>query len=388
MPAGAAPAVALAPSAGAGISAADPGRRVVARPSRGRAPRGRRRRRRRRGARRAEQQVVDAQAGVALPAVAEVVPEGVDAARRGCSVADRVGPALRRAGAGSAARLSGCSSASSRHDVGLVDVESRSAPRCSRRPAPPAGRCRSSAARARSGARTRRACSRTSGPAAGCRWAGRGRRRARRRPPPRGSGCACRRVAGQAAARLDRRRAARQDRDAVAATSGRARSRRSRRRADRRRREGRRRAPSAPAGRRRRAATSSSHSSRRGRRPLMPLTLKVAIFIRRMGRAVRSLSARSSAADTADTIASMAPNAAGLTRCSSKPALERLRAIALLAVAGHRHQVAAGSGGVAQLARDLVAVHARQADVEEDDLRSPLVADLERLGPSSASRVS
>ena len=133
-------------------------------------------------------------------------------------------------------------------------------------------------ARARSGARTRPACSRTSGPAADCRSAGRSRRRARRRPRPR---CSAPGVSSSSPGRprrdVDRLGAARQDRDAVPGPLAATRPRRSRRRAIAAR------GNSASAAlsscrRRRRARPPSSHSSRSGRRRLTPLMLQVAIF--------------------------------------------------------------------------------------------------------------
>ena len=97
------------------------------------------RRRRRPGAAegRAQQQMIEAQAGVARPAVAHVVPERVDAAPPDAACADRVGPALieQRGEGGAALRLQQRILV-----LGLrrIDVERRSARRCSRRPARPA----------------------------------------------------------------------------------------------------------------------------------------------------------------------------------------------------------------------------------------------------------
>ncbi len=92
----------------------------------------------------AEQDVVEAQAGVALPVLPEVVPEGVDALV-GMAGAEGVQPALRQqalvAGRGSPA-AAGRSSAT----TAGCRCRSRWGRRCSRRPAPPDGRCRSSAA--------------------------------------------------------------------------------------------------------------------------------------------------------------------------------------------------------------------------------------------------
>ena len=109
----------------------------------------------------------------------------------------------------------------------VVDVEVGRHDVVVARRSPPAARRRERLRHAGSAARTRRACSRTSGPAADCRSAGRGRRRGRRRPRPRGSGCACRPGRRAARADFDRLRAPREDRDAVPGRSGRARPRRS-----------------------------------------------------------------------------------------------------------------------------------------------------------------
>ena len=141
-----------------------------------------------------------------------------------------------------------------RHDVVVAGQHHRRARRDQRR------------RHGRSAARTRPACSRTSAPAADCRWAGRGRRPARRSPPPRCSGPGDRpRSPGRARAGQHRLGAARQDGDAVPAplappdraVAG---------RLDRRRRERASCSPSAPAGRPRPAAAFASHSSRLGSR--------------------------------------------------------------------------------------------------------------------------
>ena len=149
----------------------DPGRRVIARCSRPRISRSTPARARRRPEARAHEQVVDAQSGVARPAVAQAVPEGVEARRRdGARAARR--SSLARAG-GDRPRAAPAAAARCRATSGWRRCRGRSARRCSRRRGRPDARARRGPRRARSAARTRRACSRTSGRAAGCRWAGR-----------------------------------------------------------------------------------------------------------------------------------------------------------------------------------------------------------------------
>ena len=151
------------------------------------------------------------------------------------------------------------------HDVVVAGEHHRMAARLA---APP---------RARSAARTTRACSRTWGRAAGCRWAGRGSRRRCRRPPPRCSGSGRRR--DRPAARAGSRSAPRPWRGSRrrSTSAGRARSRRSPPRGSPRWET-----PSSAFSSCRQATSGdscSSHWSRWGRRERMPLTLKVAIFI-------------------------------------------------------------------------------------------------------------
>ena len=161
-----------------------------------------------------EQQVVEAHAAVALPAVPAVVPEGVEPRLVRVQRAQRVGPALReQAGVGGARRRAG--PARCRRRSGSGRCRAARARRCSRRRGPPAGRSRAARRRGRRAAPSRRACSRTSARAAGCRSARRARRRARRRPRPRCSGLRVVRVAGQGVAGQHRLGAAGEDGDAV-----------------------------------------------------------------------------------------------------------------------------------------------------------------------------
>src|ERR1700685_2028270 len=71
----------------------------------------------------------------------------------------------------------------------------------------------------------------------------------------------------------------------------------------------------------------------------------------------------------------------GLYEVCAKSRLAGSLTIVLLAVAGERDQMhSLGSGVSAQAARNLIAIHLRQADVQKDRFRSHALHGLERSG--------
>ena len=165
------------------------------------------------------QQMVDAEARVALPAAGGVVPEGVELLLVGMERAQRVGPALVDDAAPRRARSPAASAASC--CVARTEKTSRSSGTTFQSPASTTGRSSASSSRGMRApaAPSTSACSRTSRCRPDCRWADRASRRSTPvRPRPRYSGCGCRRD------RRGGRRAAapgavalRQDRDSVEA---------------------------------------------------------------------------------------------------------------------------------------------------------------------------
>ncbi len=135
-----------------------------------------------RGQHRIEQQVVDAQAAVARPVLAEIVPERVDAGIA-MDLPQRVGPALgQQLGEGlSTLRLQQRVAAPA---LGIVGW----APRCNRRSAPLDAAAPPGSWHGAPVAPSTAACSRTSAPAADCRWARTGSRPRCRGSPLRCSG--------------------------------------------------------------------------------------------------------------------------------------------------------------------------------------------------------
>ena len=138
-------------------------------------------------------QMVDAEAGVALPAPGGIVPEGVEPVVVRMKRAKRVGPALVE-DSRQCARVSGCISASLA--IARTEKTSRSSGMTLKSPARITGRSSGEQfARAlRAAAPSSEACSRTSRCRSDCRWGGRGGddQPSAPSPRPRYSGCACR----------------------------------------------------------------------------------------------------------------------------------------------------------------------------------------------------
>ena len=120
------------------------------------------------GGLRAQQQMIDAQPGIARPAIAHVIPESVDRCI-GMAHADGIDPALLENGVETARGFAAGAARYPRRTASRR-CRGRSARRCSRRRVRPGFFPRKASAHDARGVPSRQACMRISGRAADCHW--------------------------------------------------------------------------------------------------------------------------------------------------------------------------------------------------------------------------